>query len=64
MIMKDNRKCITISLQASIWNHCLVGIEENLGGVYQCHTVTRGNFFLQLATQIWVKKIFRAPVEL
>ena len=26
--------------------------------------VTRCNFFLQLATQIWVKKIFQAPVEL
>ena len=26
--------------------------------------VTRGNFFLQPATQIWVKKIFQAPVEL
>ena len=26
--------------------------------------VTRGNFFLQLATQIWVKKILQAPVEL
>ena len=26
--------------------------------------VTRGNFFLQLGTQIWVKKIFQAPVEL
>ena len=25
--------------------------------------VTRGNFFLQLATYIWVKKIFQAPVE-
>ena len=26
--------------------------------------VKRGNFFLQLATQVWVKKIFQAPVEL
>ena len=26
--------------------------------------VTRGNFFLQLVTQIWVKKILQAPVEL
>ena len=26
--------------------------------------VTRGNFFLQLVTQIWVKKVFQAPVEL
>ena len=25
--MKNNRKCITISLPASIWNHCFVGIE-------------------------------------
>ena len=25
--------------------------------------VTRGNFFLQLGTQIWVKKILQAPVE-
>ena len=28
--MKDNKKCITISLPTSIWNHCFVGIEENL----------------------------------
>ena len=26
--------------------------------------VTRGNFILQLGTQIWVKKIFQAPIEL
>ena len=30
--MKDlNRKCIMISLPASIWSHCFVGIEANSG---------------------------------
>ena len=32
--LKDNRKCITISLSTSIWNHCFAGIEGNSGGVY------------------------------
>ena len=26
--MKNNRKCITISLTTSIWNHCLMDIES------------------------------------
>ena len=29
--MKDNSKCITISLSTSTWSHCFVGIEVNLG---------------------------------
>ena len=33
--MKDNTKCITISLTTSIGNHCFLGIEANLGSVYQ-----------------------------
>ena len=32
--MKDNSKCITISLSTSTWSHCFVGIEVNLGSVY------------------------------
>ena len=31
--MKDNSKCITISLPTSTWSHCFVGIEANLGSV-------------------------------
>ena len=33
--MKDNSKCITISLTTSIGNHCFVGIEGNSGSIYQ-----------------------------
>ena len=32
--MRDNRKCITISLSTSIWSHCFMGIEESLGSVF------------------------------
>ena len=31
--MKDNSKCITISLPTSTWSHCFVDIEVNLGSV-------------------------------
>ena len=31
--MKDNSKCITISLSTSTCSHCFVGIEVNLGSV-------------------------------
>ena len=32
--MRDNSKCITISVPTSTWSHCFVGIEGNLGRVY------------------------------
>ena len=32
--MRDNRKCIAISLPASTWSHCFVGIEVKSGSVY------------------------------
>ena len=32
--MRDNRKCITISLPTLTWSHCFVGNKENLGSVY------------------------------
>ena len=31
--MKDNSKCITISLSTSTWSHCFVDFEVNLGSV-------------------------------
>ena len=31
--MRDNRKCITISLSTSTWSHCFVDIEVNWGSV-------------------------------
>ena len=32
--MKDNKKCITISLSTLTWNHCFVDIEGNSGSVH------------------------------
>ena len=32
--MRDNSKCITISLTTSTWSHCFVDIEASLGSVY------------------------------
>ena len=51
--MKDKSKYITISLPASTWSHCFVGIEGNLET--KGH-VTRGNLSLQLAMQFLPSK--------
>ena len=40
--MKDNRKYIMMSLSTSIWSHCFVDIEVNLGSVYW------GNYVIKL----------------
>ena len=40
--MKDNTKCITISLTTSIGNHCFLGIEANLGSISLYCSVTAG----------------------
>ena len=33
--MKDNRKCIAISLPILTWDHSFLNIEANLGSVYR-----------------------------
>ena len=38
--MRDNRKCITISLPASTWSHCFVGTEANSGSDYGADYIT------------------------
>ena len=45
--MKDNRKCITISLSTSIGNHCFVGIGVNSGSVYR-----KDSYIIRLSTII------------
>ena len=52
--MRDNSKCITISLPTSTWSHCFVGIEVNLGSVevgyerYNSKCIT-----ISLSTSTW-----------
>ena len=42
--MKDNSKCITISLPTSTWSHCFVGIEGNSGSVHYLGALGVNNF--------------------
>ena len=58
--MKDNSKRITISLSASAWSHCFVGIEENLESVYTTLILKDYKFNSDIinqpeTSQIWLK---------